>query len=405
MRQKRMWKIVLIGTSVGRRAAALAAFAFFFTIALHTAASQEKIDAARQSIDQLEGQRQDADDTLSQLQEDEAYLSGRLRDQNALLAELAEELTEIERQIQEKEQSIAENEALLEEARQREAQQYQDMKLRIRFMYERGSGALLNQLFSAQSFSDFLNFGRYVESIHSYDRKMLQEYREVKEGIARTEEALVAEREALAQEQGRQEEKRQEAQATLAQVKESLADTQGRISDAQDELAQYEEQIRQQKAYEEELERQKAEAEARRLAEEQARREQEQGTPEQGKPEELPPLQIEGSAEEEAMLAAIIECEAGGYSYEGMLAVGSVVLNRVRSPLFPNTIMGVIYQKGQFSPVASGRFATVLARGASSSCYQAARECMAGNITIDCLFFRMDTGRIPGTVIGGNVFY
>ena len=62
------------------------------------------------------------------------------------------------------------------------------------------------------------------------------------------------------------------------------------------------------------------------------------------------------------LLAALIECEAGGEPYEGKLAVGSVVLNRVASSHFPNSVVGVIYQSGQFSPVASGRFATVLAR-------------------------------------------
>lgn len=60
------------------------------------------------------------------------------------------------------------------------------------------------------------------------------------------------------------------------------------------------------------------------------------------------------------MLAAIIECEAGNQSYEGKCAVGSVIINRVRNPRFANTIQEVIFAPGQFSPVASGRFAIVL---------------------------------------------
>ena len=90
---------------------------------------------------------------------------------------------------------------------------------------------------------------------------------------------------------------------------------------------------------------------------------------------------------------------------EGKLAVGSVVMNRVASSYFPNTVVGVIYQSGQFSPVASGRYATVLARGAESSCVQAAREVLAGNRTVSALYFRRNTGAIPGTVIGNHVFY
>lgn len=57
-----------------------------------------------------------------------------------------------------------------------------------------------------------------------------------------------------------------------------------------------------------------------------------------------------------AMLAAIIECEAGNQSYEGKLAVGSVVVNRVNSPRFANSISGVIYASGQFTPVAMRPF-------------------------------------------------
>ena len=105
------------------------------------------------------------------------------------------------------------------------------------------------------------------------------------------------------------------------------------------------------------------------------------------------------------LLAALIECEAGGEPYEGKLAVGSVVLNRVASSHFPNTVVGVIYQSGQFSPVASGRFATVLARGADASSTQAAQEVIGGRITVKCLYFRRNNGTIQGTVIGNHVFY
>ena len=105
------------------------------------------------------------------------------------------------------------------------------------------------------------------------------------------------------------------------------------------------------------------------------------------------------------LLGAIIECEAGGESYEGKLAVGSVILNRVKSSYFPNTISGVIYEGGQFSPVASGRLAYRLETGVSQSCLQAAQEVLNGNITLSSLYFRRNNGIIQGTVIGNHVFY
>ena len=111
------------------------------------------------------------------------------------------------------------------------------------------------------------------------------------------------------------------------------------------------------------------------------------------------------NASDVAMLAALIQCEAGGESYEGKLAVGSVVMNRVDSSYFPDTVVGVIYQSGQFSPVASGRFAVVLSSGADASCVQAATEVLAGTRTLNCLYFRRNNGLINGTVIGNHVFY
>lgn len=105
-----------------------------------------------------------------------------------------------------------------------------------------------------------------------------------------------------------------------------------------------------------------------------------------------------------AMLAALIECEAGGESYTGKVAVGVVVLNRVRSGSFPNDISGVIYQSGQFSPVSSGKFQSVLSRGARSDCYEAAAAALTGENPIgNCLYFNSGSGR--GIQIGNQHFY
>lgn len=89
---------------------------------------------------------------------------------------------------------------------------------------------------------------------------------------------------------------------------------------------------------------------------------------------------MSASDSELALLAAIIQCEAGGESNTGKVAVGAVIMNRVRSSQFPNSITEVVYQSGQFSPVASGILSSVLSQGARSDCYQAAQEALAGPI-------------------------
>ena len=106
------------------------------------------------------------------------------------------------------------------------------------------------------------------------------------------------------------------------------------------------------------------------------------------------------------LLAALIQCEAGGESYEGQVAVGAVVMNRVRSSAYPDTIHGVIYASGQFTPAMSGKLNRVLEAGKIyDSCIKAAEEALSGVSNVgDLTHFRRNNGR-EGLVIGNHVFY
>lgn len=115
---------------------------------------------------------------------------------------------------------------------------------------------------------------------------------------------------------------------------------------------------------------------------------------------------MSASTDEVTLLGALIQCEAGNGSYEGMVAVGAVVMNRVRSGAYPGTISGVIYQAGQFTPALSGSVANVAAGGVRSACLQAAQEAINGaDNTNGALQFRSASSGYGGTVIGGNVFF
>ena len=106
------------------------------------------------------------------------------------------------------------------------------------------------------------------------------------------------------------------------------------------------------------------------------------------------------------LLAALIQCEAGGEPYVGQVAVGSVVMNRVEAAEHPSSIPDVIYAAGQFSPVRNGSLSRTLSTGdISQSCRQAAIEALAGSEPVgDKLYFRRVNGR-HGQVIGNHVFY
>lgn len=105
------------------------------------------------------------------------------------------------------------------------------------------------------------------------------------------------------------------------------------------------------------------------------------------------------------LLAALIQCEAGTQPYEGKLAVGAAVMNRVRSGGYPNSIMAVITAPGQFPPATNGKVASVAASGPSASCMQAAQEAVNGATNIGGATHFNRVGAHDGIVIGGHVFW
>lgn len=111
------------------------------------------------------------------------------------------------------------------------------------------------------------------------------------------------------------------------------------------------------------------------------------------------------SVSDVTILAALIQAEAGNQPYEGKLAVGAVVMNRVRSGGYPNSIIEVITAPGQFPPATNGTVAAIAARGPSSSCMQAAQAAVDGQTTVGGALHFGRVGKAAGVVIGNHVFY
>lgn len=380
----------------------------FLQIPLELLASQtsSELKKAGQKIDELQEQKKEAEKKVGVLEEQENSLQGDLADFNQQLSEISTQINDLETQITDKQIEIEETSQQLEEAKQQKQQQYESMKLRIQFIYENGGEDMLAVLLDSKSIADILNRVEYVEAINRYDRQMLHQYEDTCEQVAEKEENLKTEKTELIALQETEKQKKTEVDSLIAKTKDNIAAKQNEISDAKDTVNDYDAQIAKMKAYEEELERKKAE-EAKKRAEEQKKKEQQQKQQQkQGQSSENQGGgTVTANASDLAMLAALVECEAGGESYDGQWAVASVVVNRVRSGNFPNTISGVIYQGGQFSPVASGRFAVVLARGAGSSSTKAANAALAGNTNVTSLYFCRASSGVPGTVIGNHVFY
>lgn len=108
---------------------------------------------------------------------------------------------------------------------------------------------------------------------------------------------------------------------------------------------------------------------------------------------------------DEMLLAALIQLESGNQPYEGQVAVGAVVVNRMKSPAYPNTLAGVIYASGQFTPAKTGKVEELALKGPKDSCVRAARAALAGETTVGGAMHFRPVGRHEGIVIGGHVFW
>ena len=111
------------------------------------------------------------------------------------------------------------------------------------------------------------------------------------------------------------------------------------------------------------------------------------------------------------LMACQVYVEAGAEPYDGMVGVADVIINRVKSSEFPDTVEGVIYQSGQFPPAHNGVLSHVLAQGPGDTCMQATLDALYGASTVgDYLYFNMSAGVNTSAVsrymqIGDTVFY
>ncbi len=364
-----------------------------FAVPASAETTQQDIDDAQSKIDELQQQKDDAESDVSGLEEEQQGVQSDIAGLNEQLSSINTQINQLEEDIAAKERQIEEADAALAGAEEQAAEQYEAMKVRIQFLYENGDG-MLEMMLEAKSITDFLNRTEYVSEINEYDRNMLESYNQLTVEIAEQKAQLEQERTALASLEQEIQSKKESVAALIAEAKSDLSAISSDLAEARENVAGLEGEIARMEELEEELERQKAAEDAARLAEIQA---QEQ--------EDTSGVEVVATDSDLYLLGAIIQCESEGEPYEGKLAVGSVIINRVKSSYFPNTISGVIYQSGQFSPVASGRLAYRLEAGVNGECLQAAQEVLDGNITMNCLYFRRNNGLISGTVIGNHVFY
>lgn len=298
----------------------------------------------------------------------------------------------------------------LVEAESQKSDQYEAMKLRIQYMYESGDMDIVNVIMSDNSLGDILNQAEYISKILEYDRSKMEDYENLLLTITVMKNQAETEMQNLNTLKSEQESVISDLSALMADASSNIKRHQEQISAAEQEALEYEEKIKKQKDSVEELKQE----ESRRIAESisESIRESEEASRRQAlidagqKLEETTAFHYVPQTDDLTKLAAIIYCEAGGEPYEGQLAVGTVVMNRVASPKYGNTIEEVLMQPYQFTPVGSGRYAIALAKEPDPSCLKAATEVLINGVrTGKWLYFRTVNNIVKGDVIGNQVFY
>ncbi|MCI8334918.1 MAG: hypothetical protein HFH25_10100 [Lachnospiraceae bacterium] len=398
----------------GRLGLFLVLFLMTGTVSYATEGIDQEIDQQQEEIDRTEQEIRDTEQRRKKLEDAKASMENYLADLNKQYASISEELEDLQGQIEEKKQEIEQTQADLEEARQIEEKQYRDMKIRIQYMYENPRGSFFAILLEGGSFSEALNEYNYAASIAAYDKQMMENYVAQKEAIADKEAQLEGEKEALDELHASVEAKQQEVSALAKNTSSQIGQHVNQIAAAQAELEGQENTLENQRKVLDELIAEKRRIEAALEAAKEAEINNSLGDVTGVHTTEQENTQYGGysaSEEEITALAVLIHCEAANQGAAGMLAVGAVVMNRIRDPRFAQgDIMSVIRAPGQFSPVTSGRFDLVLQQdldSVSPACYDAARRAIAGESNVgNRVFFRTyrNNPALSGLIIGDHIF-
>lgn len=245
---------------------------------------KKELEEKKRQADEKRRQEQEkynnASGKVNAIQSDVDEVAGEIDEIDAALVEIIASVELIEEDITDKEEQIEQTIEELEEAQAIEQEQYEAMKLRIQFMYEKGDTTYLQLLLASQNFGDMINKAEYIEKLYEYDREKLLEYQAAREAVERLKEQLEEERSELEAQQHELEEEKESLEIILADKQEAYDNYEVQLAQAKQEAAVYKANIKKQNEEIKKLEAQAAEKQsqidAAKKAEEEARKAQEQ---------------------------------------------------------------------------------------------------------------------------------
>lgn len=178
------------------------------------------------------------------IEQEKAVAQSEAASLKSQLTEVVTQINQIEEDLTEKGEQIIQTTADLEEAEETEKQQYEDMKLRIKYMYEQGDGSAVEALISSKDFSDLVNKAEYVQNVHDYDRQKLAEYVATKEQVAELKTSLEEEQKALEEKEAEFTEKQENLNTMITSKEAEIADLDAELQEIAAEAARQQEEER-----------------------------------------------------------------------------------------------------------------------------------------------------------------
>lgn len=232
---------------------------------------EKEISRAKEEKKALQSGLTNVKELKKELENSKANLANYVTELDENLSNIQAKIDELKRLIEDKEAEITQKTAELEEALAVQQAQYEAMKTRIQFMYEKGDTLYLELVFQAESFGDMLNKAEYIEMLSSYDRKMLDEYVSYAEYVALCKEGLEEEKGVLDEAKAKVEEEEAAVSELLLAKEQEMYKMTSDIQSKEAAIREYEAEIASQNETIAALEAAVAE-ERKRLAEEQGRR-------------------------------------------------------------------------------------------------------------------------------------
>lgn len=196
------------------------------------AETQKQLDQANKNVNSLTEQKKGVNEEIAEIDD-------QLVEVIASVSILEDEIAELKEQIKVKEKEY-------EEAKAVEEAQYEAMKLRIKFMYEKGDASYVQMIVEAKNLADMVNKADYAEKLYEYDRKMLEEYQKAKQAVADAKAELELEQEELETSMYELEQEKAALDSMMEEKKAEAKDFDNQIAKAKQDAAAYKAKIKQQ---------------------------------------------------------------------------------------------------------------------------------------------------------------